>query len=70
VNFRDIVQIAIEKNCDIDKDGNIDGAVFAAEQIIQDMDKAGYKIMTKARKQAASGIDRLGKQPKKKKVRR
>jgi hypothetical protein len=69
VSFKEIIKNAIERNCDIDKDGNIDGAVFAAEQILQDMEKEGYSILTKTGKIAASGIASMKKQPKKRKRR-
>jgi hypothetical protein len=59
VNFKSIIQNAIEINCDCDSDGNIDGAIFAAEQIIQDLDKHGYQVLTKIGKPASSGLSRI-----------
>lgn len=56
MSFKEIISKAIERNCDVDRNGNIDGAVFAAEQILKDMESEGYQIITKTGKIAASGI--------------
>ncbi len=56
MNFKSIFEKAIDRNCDVDVDGNIDGITFAVEQIIQDMDVFGYKIVTKTGKAVGSGL--------------
>lgn len=56
MNFTNIIKIAVERNVDVDDSGNLDGFSFAAEQIIKDLDRLGYKIVTKTGKPVGSGL--------------
>lgn len=47
MNFLEIVEKACRQNIDCDADGNVDGHEFAAEQIIRDLGKAKYKVVSR-----------------------
>ena len=50
MNFKQIVQKACEQNIDIDDDGNVDGFNFAAEQIIRDLARSRFRIVSRSGK--------------------
>lgn len=46
LNFKELIIRAGRQNLDVDKNGEIDGYDFQARQIIRDLDRIGYRLVT------------------------
>lgn len=50
MKFLDIIEEAIQQNCDCDRDGHIDGIAFAQEQIAKKMIESRLGLVDRFRK--------------------